>query len=185
MAAPGALTLAILVPLIAWRVYARFRRMVGRQRLSRVRPWITLTIFPLLILLLLWTARFDMEREGWLLVGLAVGAGLAVFSHGLTRFEATPEGLFYTPNAPLGIALTILMVGRLGYRMYEVWTLAPGVVRNNTEFIRSPLTLAIFGVLAGYYVAYAIGLVRWRFAVLRRKREREEAAAQAQQPPEE
>jgi type VI protein secretion system component VasK len=105
---------------------------------------------------------------------------LAVVALRLTRFEATPEGLFYTPNAPLGIALTTLMIGRIGYRMYEVWTIGPTLARDNTEFIRSPITLAIFGVLAGYYVAYAIGLVRWRFAVLRAKRDRE--ASQAQQP---
>ena len=33
--------------------------------------------------------------------------------------------------------------------------------------------LAVFGVLAGYYIVYAIGLVRWRSRVLRAKRERE------------
>jgi len=29
----------------------------------------------------------------------------------------------------------------------------------------SPLTMAIFGTLAGYYVSYAIGLLRWRAQV--------------------
>ena len=32
---------------------------------------------------------------------------------------------------------------------------------SSEDFARSPLTLAIFGTLAGYYVAYAIGLIRW------------------------
>ena len=31
----------------------------------------------------------------------------------------------------------------------------------------SPLTMAIFGTLAGYYVTYAIGLLRWRAQVSR------------------
>jgi hypothetical protein len=39
------------------------------------------------------------------------------------------------------------------------------------DFARSLLTLAVFGLLAGYYIRYAIGLVRWRFGVLRAKRE--------------
>jgi hypothetical protein len=174
MAVPGTLAIAVIVPLLAWRIYARFRRLVGRQRLSRVRPWITLTIFPLLVAMLLWVTRFDGEREGWLVLGIAAGAALAVFALRLTRFEAVAgEGFFYTPNAPLGIALTALMVGRIGYRMYEVWTLGPNVARNNTEFIRSPVTLVIFGVLAGYYISYATGLVRWRLGALRAKRERE------------
>jgi hypothetical protein len=34
-------------------------------------------------------------------------------------------------------------------------------------------TLAVFGLLAGYYIAYAIGLVRWRLRILSAKRQRE------------
>jgi hypothetical protein len=44
---------------------------------------------------------------------------------------------------------------------------------------RSPLTLAVFGLVAGYYISYAIGLARWRFRVLRAKREREAAKPDA------
>jgi hypothetical protein len=29
----------------------------------------------------------------------------------------------------------------------------------------SPLTMGLFGMLAGYYVTYAIGLLRWRASV--------------------
>ena len=42
-----------IATLVAWRVYARVRRMVGRQRLSRVRPWVTVSLFPALVGLLL------------------------------------------------------------------------------------------------------------------------------------
>jgi hypothetical protein len=178
---PGTIALVILVPLIVWRLYSRFRRLVGRQRLSRIRPWITLTVFPLLLLMLAWVTRFDAVREGWLAAGLAVGAGLALFAYRLTRFEETPEGLFYTPNAPLGIALSLLIVGRVGYRMYDVWSTGPTLARDNTAFLRSPLTLALFGLLAGYYVTYAAGLVRWRRKVLRARREREAQQEQQQE----
>ena len=41
---PATITVLILIPLIIWRVYSRIRRMVGRQRPSKVRPWITLTV---------------------------------------------------------------------------------------------------------------------------------------------
>lgn len=43
-------------------------------------------------------------------------AALGVYGLRLTRFERTPTGLFYTPNAHLGIALSLLLVLRLGYR---------------------------------------------------------------------
>ncbi len=159
---PGTIALLIVLPLIVWRMYSRFRRLVGRQRLSRIRPWITVTVFPTLVFLVAWVAQFHVERLAWLAIGLVLGALCAVYALRLTRFEATTQGLFYTPNAHLGIALSTLMLARIGYRMYEVMTAGPILARDNSEFVRSPITLAIFGILAGYYVAYAIGLIRWR-----------------------
>jgi len=115
MQAPNSSTIALLIlaPLLGWRVYARFRRMVGRQRLSRVRLRITLTIFPLLVLLLGYAARSHLESLNWLATGLLAGTLLAVYGLRATRFEPTAQGLFYTPNAHLGIALSILFVGRI------------------------------------------------------------------------
>jgi len=167
------LTLLVVLPLICWRVYARFRRMVGRQRLSRIRPWLTLTIFPLLLVMLGFAAHEHPERLWWLAGGLASGAWLGVFGLGKTRFEPTPQGLFYTPNAHLGIALSLLFVARIAYRLFEIYAAEPEMHHGMGDFVRSPLTLAVFGLLAGYYISYAIGLVRWRFGVLRAKRARE------------
>ena len=173
MQAPGTATLVLLalIPLILWRVYSRVRRLVGRQRLSRVRPWITLALFPLIIALLAWLAWPHAEPLAWLGGGLIGGAALAVFGLRMTRFEPTKEGLFYTPNLHLGIALSLLFVGRIAYRVVEVAVL--GHPNGAIDFAKSYVTLSIFGLLAGYYIAYAAGLVRWRFAVLRAKRERE------------
>jgi hypothetical protein len=152
--------------------------MVGRQRLSRVRPWITLAIFPALVILLSFAAWPHLERLGLLLAGLGLGALLGRFGLGKTRFEATPTGLFYTPNAHLGIALSLLFVARIIYRVVEVYAVEPDVPHGAHDFASSPLTLAVFGLLAGYYIAYAIGLVRWRLRVLRAKRQRESAQSE-------
>jgi hypothetical protein len=154
------LTLALLVPLIVWRIYARIRRMVGRQRLSRVRPWITLIIFPLIVMLLALTAMTHPERLGWLAAGLAAGGALAVYGLRKTTFESTPQGMFYTPNAHLGIALSLLFVARIAYRLVEIYMLDPATPRDPQDFARSPLTLCVFGLLAGYYIVYAAGLIR-------------------------
>lgn len=178
---PSTVTLLVLVPLIVWRMYSRFRRMVGRQRLSRIRPWITLTIFPALILLIAFATLSHPERLAWLAAGLLAGALLGVFGLVKTRFEPTPQALFYTPNAHLGIALSLLFVARIAYRFIEIYAIDPTVPHGMNDFARSPLTLAVFGLLAGYYVAYAIGLVRWRFRVRRAKHERE-AAPMAETP---
>lgn len=157
----------VLLPLLAWRAYSRFRRMVGRQRLSRVRPWITLAVFPALILVLAYFSQTQAERLWWLAAGLVAGSSLGVYGLRRTRFEPTPEGLFYTPNAHLGIALSLLFVARILYRLVEVYAMGPKIPAGMQDFVRSPLTLAVFGLLAGYYIAYAAGLVRWRRQVLR------------------
>jgi hypothetical protein len=147
--------------------------MVGRQRLSKVRPWVTLTIFPALLLLLCFAAHTHVEQLWWLAGGIGFGSLLGVFGLSRTRFEATPKGLFYTPNAHLGIALSLLFVARIVYRLAEVYAIEPAVPHGVNDFVRSPLTLAVFGLLAGYYIAYATGLVRWRLGILRAKRQRE------------
>jgi len=173
-------TLAIvaIIALIVWRAYARFRRMVGRQRLSKVRPWITLTIFPLLIVLLAGSTRTHLEAVLWLAGGLVTGGILAIYGLRKTSFEATPPGLYYTPNAHIGIALSLLFIARIIYRFVEIYALDAATSGNHAvDFARSPLTLAVFGLLAGYYIGYAIGLVRWRMQVMQAKREREARAA--------
>ena len=172
MQAPGAssfLTVGILI-LIAWRVYARVRRMVGRQRLSRVRSWITLTVLSLIIVLLAWATFPHAQRLLWLVAGLACGGALSVYGLKMTKFESTRQRLFYTPNAHLGIALSMLFVGRIVYRLVEVYALGTAPQSGRVDFVSSPLTLAVFGVLAGYYIGYSAGLLRWRFAVMRRTR---------------
>jgi cytochrome b561 len=79
----------------------------------------------------------------------------------------TPAGLFYTPNAHLGIALSLLLVLRLGYRFVTLQMNAQHFDPQSMQLGASPLTMAIFGTLAGYYVTYAIGLLRWRAQVSR------------------
>lgn len=173
MAAP--LNPSLIVPLgigalFLWRTYSRIRRMVGRQHLSPARPWITVFVFLLLVLLL---AGLSLARPESLLGlggGLAVGIGLAVYSLRKTRFESTAQGLFYTPSAHVGIAVSLLFVGRVLYRLIQMYGYgvpappAPGQ-DPSLSYATTPVTMLIFGVLAGYYVAYAIGLLRWKASI--------------------
>jgi len=167
---PSTVALLALLPLIAWRMYGRVRRMVSRQPLSRVRPWLTIVLFPLLIAFIGTTAVAQMEGLVCLAAALASGVALGVFGLNRTQFQATEEGLFYTPSAHVGIALSTLFVGRMLYRLAQTFTSGSQV--SNAQFASSPLTLSVFGLLAGYYVAYAIGLLRWRGSVEAAKRGR-------------
>jgi hypothetical protein len=161
------IVLLALTPLVVWRIYARVRRMVGRQRLSRVRPWVPVVLFPVLVLLLAFASRQHPLALASLAGGLLAGSLLALYGLRLTRFEPTAQGLFYTPNAYLGSALSLLLVGRILYRLVEIYADGLAAADIHSDFARSPATLAIFGTLAGYYVAYAVGLLRWRRATER------------------
>lgn len=151
----------------------RFRRASGRQRLSRYRGPVTLTLYSLIIGAIIFA---NVRRPFHLLafaIVLVIGAGLADYALKRTRFEPTRTGLYYTPYGPIGSSLAILFVARLIYRCIEVYAIDPTAARSFVEFARSPLTLGAFALMAGYYTWYMLGLVRWRRRVLLAKRERE------------
>jgi hypothetical protein len=164
MAAP-ALTYAVLVPVVLFSIYRRLRRNFGRQPLRVGRIAFRVVLFALVALLLLGSGLL-MPRLGLGgVAGLLGGAALGLYGLHLTRFEAVPQGRFYTPNGVIGIALTALLLGRLLYRFLVLSPLmsagAPGLQDPGamTTFQRSPLTLAIAGLLVGYYLAYYAGLL--------------------------
>ena len=160
---PSTLLLPVgVAALVVWRLYSRVKRMVGRQRLSTVRPWLTVCFFPLLTALLLLRSLFHPDATLALVAGVAAGVALGRYGLRLTRFEHTPAGLFYTPNSHLGVALSLLLLARLGYRAVQLYLTSESLQQGSVTFARSPLTLLIFGALAGYYVTYAVGLLRWR-----------------------
>jgi len=157
---PALLVSLGVLALVVWRMYSRVRRMVGRQAFSRKRVLATVVLFPLLLVLVL----FGSLAHPTSLLASAAGAGLGValgfYGFRLTKFEETPLGLFYTPSAHLGIALSLLFIGRIGYRFAQLY-LSGASASSHSAFVSSSLTLAIFGTLAGYYVSYALGLLRW------------------------
>jgi len=114
-----------------------------------------------LLVMLMVTSLAHPINLAALVVGAAAGASLGLYGLKLTKFEETPQGLFYTPSAHLGIALSLLFMGRVAYRIFQVYTVGDGAASWSSGMAGSPLTLVIFGTLAGYYIAYAIGLLRW------------------------
>ena len=150
------------IPLILWRMYSRIRRMVGRQKLIAWRQNVTVCLFPLLVMLMAFVSLSNPYVLLALAGGLAVGTGLGIFGHRTTKFEHTQEGLFYTPNAHLGIGLSLLLVGRILYRFIEVGIAGTGGATPSPSPVPTAPTLLLFGMLAGYYVTYAIGLIIWR-----------------------
>lgn len=155
-------TIAVLA--VAALYYRRMRRLFGRQRVqpARMKFRIAFLIFVGALLLLRGMVHPDQPAAA-MAAGLAGGIALALLGLKLTRFESTPLGRFYTPHGGIGLALSALLIGRLAYRLVVILPqlqAAHGAgVDPFSSFQRSPLTLAIFGLLIGYYVAYYIGVL--------------------------
>lgn len=161
---PTAIVTIAVLPLVGWRLYSRIRRLVGRQRSRPWRHWATAIVFPLVLVALGLAAAARPDALAALGAATLAGVALAAWGLRLTRFERTPQGLFYTPNAHLGIAVSLVFAARVAWRLVELATRGAGDPAASQDFARSPLTLAVFGLLAGYYAAYAIGVLRWRAA---------------------
>jgi hypothetical protein len=155
------LVAVVLVPLVMWRVYQRVKRLMVRQRSQPWRHWISVVLFPALLVLMGAVSLAHPQALGGMAAGVAAGAVLGVLGLRKTRYEHIGSEFFYTPNAHIGVLVSLLFVGRLLYRGYEFYALGAA---QTQDFGSSPLTLLVFGVLAGYYTTYAAGILRWRAA---------------------
>jgi hypothetical protein len=146
----------LLAGLFAWSIYRRVRRNIGRQKLHPRRAITSIIILSIVSVLIVGTSlhntRLLLGFGGGLLPGALLGfAGLR-----LTRFETTDEGHFYTPNTHIGVALSLLLAGRIAYRFMILSNDATAT--NHPPPMQSPLTSFIFGLTAGYYIVYQTGL---------------------------
>jgi hypothetical protein len=150
-----------LAPLLMYRIYKRVHRLTVRQKSRTWRHWCSVTLFPLVLAVLAATLAIAPLALAGLAGGVAIGAALGFVGLRRTTFERIGSDYFYTPYAPIGMVVAMLFIARVLYRIYEVITLGPQQMPNLGH---SPLTLSIFGIMAGYYVVYGSGLLRWRSA---------------------
>lgn len=151
----------IVGALVAWRLFRRVRRLVARQPFRAARVWLSLVLFPVLALTMLAGLYAHPPSVGIECIGLLIGAGLAVYGIRLTKFEITGQGLYYTPNAHIGIALSLLIAARVLYRFAQLAAAPSSMGGPSYTLVQSPLTVLLVGTLAGYYACYALGLILW------------------------
>src|SRR5450755_4241286 len=101
--------------LIAWSIYRRVRRNIGQQPLRPRRIMISIVIFSVVSVLFIAASLQHLHLLLGIIVGLLCGALLGLAGLRLTKFETTDAGHFYTPNTHIGIALSVLFIGRLLY----------------------------------------------------------------------
>ena len=166
--------LLALMPLI---LIQRYR--VGAARRT-ARPWVA----KLNLMLMTFSAICFLASAGvtavWVpnafagaAAGVAVGTCLGIVGLLLTRWEATPATLHYTPNRWLVLVVTFAVSARVLYGLWRSWTVARAGV-SGTPVIMAfgiPESLAAGGTVIGYYIAYGLGvrrrILKWQNRVLR------------------
>jgi len=147
----------LVAGLFAWRIYRRVRRNIGRQKLQPRRTVTSLVILSIFCALIV--AASFLQNINVLFAfggGLVSGAALGFVGLKLTKFETTDEGHFYKPNAHIGVALSLLLIGRMAYRFWVLQNYTPD--SPHPPPMQSPLTYFIVGLTFGYYLVYQTGL---------------------------
>jgi len=157
----------LMAAVVVFAVYRRFRRTFGRQVLNRTRMTVRIVLLTVVGCTLLPPALRSVEYLAAELAGVALGLGLGLWGAQRTRFLMYGERLHYVPHTYTGIAVSLLFLGRLVFRVVQAYTGAPSPhadasqVHAPASMLRSPLTAGIFFVLVGYYVCY-YSLVLWK-----------------------
>jgi hypothetical protein len=161
----------LFAALFVFLIYRRFRRNFGRQPLRPIRMRIRIGILIVIAGLLMPTVFRSASFAFAMLAGAAVGVALAIWGGSQTRYLRISNQLYYVPHTYTGVAVSLLFVGRLVYRLIQVYTNAhvTGAMEADPSkqallpatMLSSPLTLSLFFVLMGYYVCY-YSIVLWK-----------------------
>jgi hypothetical protein len=160
---PKIVSYALMAAFVCFAVYRRVRRSFGRQTIQESRLWLRIIIWTVLAVLIVSGSVRNPNAVVALLGGFAGGALLGFVGLRHTRFEFTPEGRFYTPHTYLGIVVMTLFLGRLLYRVISMSYAAQSLASNQdpvANFQRSPLTVAILGLLVSYYLVFTLGVLQ-------------------------
>jgi len=187
----------LFAALIVFALYRRLRRSFGRQPLRPARMILRIVLITVAGCALLPMALLSARYLWAEIAGAALGMGLGSWGAERTRFVAFGGRLHYVPHTYTGIAVSLLFVGRLAFRAVQVYARVqaphaadaggayvtdapdPSLAFAPASMVRSPLTVGIFFVLAGYYLWY-YGSVLWKSKHL--KAEDVEAASPAAAP---
>ncbi|MGA9853119.1 MAG: DUF1453 domain-containing protein [Gammaproteobacteria bacterium] len=159
----------LIAAAVLFFLYRRFRRNFGRQPLRPKRMIFRIVVLAIVCLLLLASPFRSITSFMAAALGAVIGIGLAFYATAHTKFEITPQGRFYRPHTYIGMAVTALLIGRLIYRFIVVYPMLHGAAQaaHTTQmqtspfaaYQRSPMTLGIYFILAGYYICYYAGVL--------------------------
>ncbi len=173
------LLILLLLPVIIalalpFSLLQRYRSGTARRR---AKGWVAFINLGLLVIsgaIFLWVAALTNfwvpHAFSYSLLGLAGGGALGVLGLFITRWEASPGTLHYTPNRALILLLTFAVALRLVYGLWRAWH-AWGTHAPETSWLAAAgvaNSMAVGAVVLGYYFVYTVGVIR-RLAAQRRQ----------------
>lgn len=157
------------IALVPVSLVRRYRVATSRQR---ARGWLAIVNLAGLalssVLVLGGAALTGLWVPGaftYTVAGFGVGCALGVVGLRLTRWEPAPGGLYYTPNRPLVLGMTLVVTARVLYGFWRAWATWRAGLEGGTWFVAAGVagSMGAGAIVLGYYFAYWIG-VRRRFA---------------------
>ena len=150
----------LFVVLIPVALVQRIRRGTMRRQ---ARGWVvaanTIAVMLSTVMFLIgaWlTSQWAPDVLPYALGGLGTGAVLGLLGFALTRWEAGPGVVHYTPNRWLVLAVTLVVAARLLYGLWRTWTAWRAGVEQMAAVAASGVatSMAAGGVVLGYYLIY-------------------------------
>lgn len=152
----------LLLPLSLWQ---RYRLGKARRKAwpwaVRLNSWVLLFSAGLFAASMALTELWWPGALGYALAGMGAGLLTGVIGLWLSRFERTPQGMYYTPNPWLVLTLTLLVAARIAMGFVEMWRHWQGRSALSMLPVLDHASLfAVAGLLLGYYLSYTWGLRR-------------------------
>ncbi|WP_067927871.1 CcdC protein domain-containing protein [Alicyclobacillus shizuokensis] len=156
------LPVLVIVILVAFGLYRRIRRTISFQPIQRRRMSIRCLLFVALLVLFVVTAA-QTHLSDWVMgIGILLGLALAWVAAATTRFEIRNGVWHYRPSGWVSGVVLLLFIGRLAYRLLELYHSEDLVAASNGQpahlqannYTSDPWTVLVIVILFAYYAAY-------------------------------
>jgi hypothetical protein len=158
------LALVFAMPLL---LVLRYRAGTMRRRGRKWATTLNLLSLTISAALFLWVAAMTTlwvpNAFTYSLTGFGGGCVLGLIGLALTRWEPTPQVLYFTPNRWLVLLLTLAVSARLLYGLWRIWHAWRNAGPNDSWLAAAGIagSMAVGAIVLGYYLIYSAG-VRWK-----------------------
>ncbi|MEH7612089.1 MULTISPECIES: hypothetical protein [Bacillaceae] len=158
--------IGIILLLLVYRIFKRFRRSIGWQQLNKKRILTSTVIFFIIGALILFQGGLKPIILTSDVAGILIGIGLAYFASIKTNFENRNGAWFYHTNIWISGTVTLLFFGRLVYRIYDIYSieklngLQNDVLTNRLQSMASGWSAGLMLIMFAYYIVFNLYMIR-------------------------